>query len=73
MIEMGQGSNGLVRLNVGGVWYTTTVSTLKTFPDSIFPKMLGQRDNQKRGSKDDESKGYYFIDRYIQNEAKTSL
>ena len=60
---MGQGGNGLIRLNVGGVWYTTTLSTLQTFPDSIFPKMLSQRDNKKRGSKEDEAKGYYFIDR----------
>ncbi len=69
-------TNGLIRLNVGGTWYTTTNATLLTFQDSIFPKMLAQRNNNNK--KLDDDKGYYFIDRdgalfrYVLNYMRTS-
>ena len=83
--EMGD-SNDLVRLNVGGVWYTTTESTLRAYPMSIFPKMIRDRPNVQPNSnnnKNTKSKlhgenGYYFIDRdgelfrYILNFLRTA-
>merc|ERR1712038_867617 len=56
--------NGLVTLNIGGIWYTTTVSTLNAIPDSIFTKMLAQRNNKRSVSKEGPNEAYYFINRH---------
>ncbi|CAH1787966.1 unnamed protein product [Owenia fusiformis] len=56
------GSSGmndeLVRLNVGGVTYTTMMSTLSRYPDSMIGAMFN---GSMRPGKDDQ--GCYFIDR----------
>ena len=60
------GGSDLVRLNVGGEWYTTTKSTLLSQPHTLFHKMLQTKqngvllDNHSGGS---SNSGYYFIDR----------
>ena len=63
----------MVRLNVGGNWYTTTRNTLLAHPHSLFHTMLnndthsnhngflGNEDNSKQDST--TNSGYYFIDR----------
>ena len=45
-------------LNVGGIHYTTSTSTLMKYPDSMFGRML----NSSIDSEKDEN-GAYFIDR----------
>ena len=46
-----------VSLNVGGTHYTTSMSTLMKYPDSMFGRML----NSSIDSKKDEKEAY-FID-----------
>ena len=73
-LELGSvGGPGLVRLNVGGHWYTTTRNTLLAHPHSLFHTMLsndthgnhnGFLDNHDSNKQDPTlNSGYYFIDR----------
>ena len=48
-----------VKLNVGGVLYTTTLDTLRKDPDSMLCAMFSGRQELKP----DEEDGAYFIDR----------
>ena len=57
-----QGSDDLVRLNVGGTWYTTTMATLESQPSPIFSNLLQEPDKGAL-KMDDADSGYYFIDR----------
>ncbi len=54
-----QSSNKLVRLNVGGVIYMTTRTTLCSYPDSMLAAMFSG--SMMPGIQDEE--GCYFIDR----------
>lgn len=63
----------IIKLNVGGIKYITTKTTLCIYADSIFPKLL---DNKIPTTK---IKDYYFLDRdgklfnYILNFLRSSL
>lgn len=55
----------LVRVNVGGTFYSTTKGTLLSEQDSFFSKILKEKPQQK-----DDRGGYYFIDRLVLNQKK---
>ncbi|KAJ1411616.1 BTB/POZ protein, partial [Ochromonadaceae sp. CCMP2298] len=48
----------VVKLDVGGVRYTTTLTTLRRFPDSMIGCMFSGRHALSKGED-----GYFFIDR----------
>lgn len=53
----------VIELNVGGVFYTTTLSTLTRDCDSLLAEMFGNRSKSTSASLLRDSKGKYFIDR----------
>ena len=50
--------NDIVKLNVGGEMFATSLETLKKFPNSLFANMFSGSTKLKQ-----ESDGAYFIDR----------
>ncbi|KAI9136171.1 BTB/POZ protein [Paraphysoderma sedebokerense] len=52
--------NDVVKLNVGGVRYETTLSTLRQHPDTFLSKMVSPDNRDRFPTKED---GSYFIDR----------
>jgi hypothetical protein len=48
----------IVKLNVGGVRYTTSLTTLRRFPDTMLGSMFSGRHTLPKGED-----GYFFIDR----------
>lgn len=45
----------LIRLNVGGKWFSTSRQTLLSFPDTVLARLALNAECEKQG--------YYFIDR----------
>ncbi len=56
--NMSMDESRVVNLNVGGKVYTTTVATLRTFPNSVLAKMVAGTCAVRV-----DDKGNYFIDR----------
>lgn len=67
------GDRRIVKLNVGGMFYTTTRDTLLSQPDTLFTEILSKDSNWPR-----DERGSYFIDRdghlfrYVLNFMRTS-
>ncbi len=52
----------VVRLNVGGTWFTTARATMEKYPDSLFPQIMGES-AKGISLKKQQPVGFYFIDR----------
>lgn len=60
---MGDEYPAVVELNVGGVFYSTSLSTLTKEPDSMLGQIFSGKPSAAKGQIVKDSKGKYFIDR----------
>lgn len=60
---MGEEFPGVVELNVGGVFYSTALSTLTKDPDSLLGQVFSSGKAGGKGQVIKDTKGKYFLDR----------